>query len=360
MWWKPPPRRDPNLRTSSARQAAGGLDLLEHGNERMFVIMRSWVPATRFPTCPGELELRDELLVACRAVLLGVATPRAAALVGHIDALLDLDDERSPGSTAGLVGRLTSALPTAARVTGYSGMSADVPAFGAIARRRRLEDAVARPVPMTIDLDTLTPDERRDLANALLRAAWSATLAETRTLLLDLLVEADATCWRGRADDADDSSFARSPRPSPTCSRSAGLSASRRRRPVACSTPRPSPSCSGASASGSTPTPTSSARSATATGRAPVSDSIAGGRAMEARRARRRSRRRGRRSRSVSATEQRRTLIPVRGLRARGLGFTEMGRTPTGSLKLETLADGTRAFQLRFRRRRPARARDAP
>ena len=44
---------------------------------------------------------------------------------------------------------------------------------------------------VSIDLETLNPAERRDLANALLRAAWSATLAETRTLLLDLLVEAD-------------------------------------------------------------------------------------------------------------------------------------------------------------------------
>lgn len=44
---------------------------------------------------------------------------------------------------------------------------------------------------MTIDLDTLTPAERRDLANAFLRAAWCATLSETRTLLLELLVEAD-------------------------------------------------------------------------------------------------------------------------------------------------------------------------
>ncbi len=42
-----------------------------------------------------------------------------------------------------------------------------------------------------VDLDALSPTERRDLANALLRAAWSATLEETRVLLLDLLVEAD-------------------------------------------------------------------------------------------------------------------------------------------------------------------------
>jgi hypothetical protein len=38
-----------------------------------------------------------------------------------------------------------------------------------------------------IDLDLLTPAERRDLANALLRAAWSAALEDTRILLLDLL-----------------------------------------------------------------------------------------------------------------------------------------------------------------------------
>ena len=36
-----------------------------------------------------------------------------------------------------------------------------------------------------IDLDLLTPAERRDLANALLRAAWSAALEDTRVLLLD-------------------------------------------------------------------------------------------------------------------------------------------------------------------------------
>jgi hypothetical protein len=42
-----------------------------------------------------------------------------------------------------------------------------------------------------IDLDLLTPAERRDLANALLRAAWSAALEDTRILLLDLCVEVD-------------------------------------------------------------------------------------------------------------------------------------------------------------------------
>jgi len=46
---------------------------------------------------------------------------------------------------------------------------------------------------LEIDLDLLTPAERRDLANALLRAAWSAGLEETRVLLLDLLIAADAT-----------------------------------------------------------------------------------------------------------------------------------------------------------------------
>ena len=42
-----------------------------------------------------------------------------------------------------------------------------------------------------VELDALSAAERRDLANALLRAAWSATLEETRVLLLNLLMEAD-------------------------------------------------------------------------------------------------------------------------------------------------------------------------
>jgi hypothetical protein len=50
-----------------------------------------------------------------------------------------------------------------------------------------------------IDLNLLTPAERRDLANALLRAAWSATLAETRILLLDLLIEVDDAAIGGTA-----------------------------------------------------------------------------------------------------------------------------------------------------------------
>ena len=44
-----------------------------------------------------------------------------------------------------------------------------------------------------IDLDLLTPAERRDLANALLRAAWSAALEDTRILVLDLFVAVDDT-----------------------------------------------------------------------------------------------------------------------------------------------------------------------
>ena len=44
---------------------------------------------------------------------------------------------------------------------------------------------------LCIELDTLRPAERRDLANALLRAAWSAALEETRILLLDLLLDVD-------------------------------------------------------------------------------------------------------------------------------------------------------------------------
>jgi hypothetical protein len=41
-------------------------------------------------------------------------------------------------------------------------------------------------------LETLNPAERRDLANALLRAAWSASLEETRVLLLDVVTATDA------------------------------------------------------------------------------------------------------------------------------------------------------------------------
>jgi hypothetical protein len=44
---------------------------------------------------------------------------------------------------------------------------------------------------LTVELDVLTAAERRDLANALLRAAWSAALEETRILLLDLSVDVE-------------------------------------------------------------------------------------------------------------------------------------------------------------------------
>ena len=46
---------------------------------------------------------------------------------------------------------------------------------------------------LSIDLDLLSAAERRDLANALLRAAWSAVLQQTRITLLDLIVEVDDT-----------------------------------------------------------------------------------------------------------------------------------------------------------------------
>ena len=44
---------------------------------------------------------------------------------------------------------------------------------------------------LRIDLDQLSPADRRDLANALLQAAWRAALNEVRILLLDLLTEVD-------------------------------------------------------------------------------------------------------------------------------------------------------------------------
>ena len=49
-----------------------------------------------------------------------------------------------------------------------------------------------------INLDRLTVGGRRDLANALLRAAWCAALEATRILLLDLLIEVDETVLGGR------------------------------------------------------------------------------------------------------------------------------------------------------------------
>jgi hypothetical protein len=60
---------------------------------------RSTVIAVPEPDLAEALELRDELLVACREVLLTVGTRHAASLVASIDALLDLDDEASPGSS---------------------------------------------------------------------------------------------------------------------------------------------------------------------------------------------------------------------------------------------------------------------
>lgn len=48
-----------------------------------------------------------------------------------------------------------------------------------------------------VDLRPLTSIERRDLANALLRAAWYAALLETRVLLLDLVVDVDDAVLAG-------------------------------------------------------------------------------------------------------------------------------------------------------------------
>ena len=52
---------------------------------------------------------------------------------------------------------------------------------------------------LSINLDVLSAAERRDLANALLRAAWSAVLQETRIALPDLIVEVDDTILGGAA-----------------------------------------------------------------------------------------------------------------------------------------------------------------
>jgi hypothetical protein len=60
---------------------------------------------------------------------------------------------------------------------------------------------------LVIGLDTLSPAERRDLANSLLRAAWSAALVQTRILLLDLLRQVDGTIFEGL--QVSDASLAR-------------------------------------------------------------------------------------------------------------------------------------------------------
>jgi hypothetical protein len=39
----------------------------------------------------SELEVRDELLIACRDLLARIGSSEAAALVRHIEAVLDLD-----------------------------------------------------------------------------------------------------------------------------------------------------------------------------------------------------------------------------------------------------------------------------
>lgn len=58
---------------------------------------------------------------------------------------------------------------------------------------------LARLSQLSLDLELLSAAERRDLANALLRAAWSAVLEDTRVLLLDLLVEVDDAVLGGPA-----------------------------------------------------------------------------------------------------------------------------------------------------------------
>jgi hypothetical protein len=44
---------------------------------------------------------------------------------------------------------------------------------------------------LMVDLASLTPAERRDLANALLRGAWYAALPSTPIVLLDALEDTD-------------------------------------------------------------------------------------------------------------------------------------------------------------------------
>jgi hypothetical protein len=59
--------------------------------------------------------------------------------------------------------------------------------------RRGSECAVLQGLrELAVDLDRLTRADGRDVANALVRAAWSMRLQKTRVLLLDLLIATDA------------------------------------------------------------------------------------------------------------------------------------------------------------------------
>jgi hypothetical protein len=66
-------------------------------------------------------------------------------------------------------------------------------------RLRKAHSGPANLSQPSLDLELLSPAERRDLANALLRAAWSAVLEDTRIVLLDLLVEVDDAVLGGGA-----------------------------------------------------------------------------------------------------------------------------------------------------------------
>lgn len=63
----------------------------------------------------------------------------------------------------------------------------------------REPDGGAPITSVLILVDTLSPAERRDLANARLRAARSAKLSETRIFLLDIFIEIDNATAGGRA-----------------------------------------------------------------------------------------------------------------------------------------------------------------
>jgi len=64
---------------------------------------------------------------------------------------------------------------------------------------RVVESASEFAVGRERDVDLLTFAERRDLANAVPRATWSAALAKTRLLLLEFLTETDAAAiWQAR------------------------------------------------------------------------------------------------------------------------------------------------------------------
>jgi hypothetical protein len=87
--------------------------------------------------------------------------------------------------------RLTPSAPSRDGRRGVASRGGAAERAAAASRTKPIGLADRAMTQLRIDLEQLSPADRRDLANALLRAAWSAALNEVRILLLDLLTEVD-------------------------------------------------------------------------------------------------------------------------------------------------------------------------